>query len=215
MTQGTGMLDNQSLGSGAQMHAKRLFYGCFASMFATSFGFIVRALLLNDFGKIMNLTEAQKGAIQGAGLFPFAISIILFSLFIDVVGYGWIMVLAFGGHVLGTIMTMMSIGSHSYQLLYSGTLVLALANGAIEAVINPVTATIFPKNKTHYLNILHAGWPGGLVLGGVIAILMGNVKVEYKLALVLIPTVIYGIMLMGQRFPVQERVAAGVSYRDM
>src|SRR5262249_25912581 len=46
-------------------------------------------------------------------------------------------------------------------------------------------------------------------------ILMGNVKVEYKLALVLIPTVIYGFMLMGQRFPVQERVAAGVSYRDM
>ncbi len=200
---------------GAPLHSQRLFWGCFASMFATSFGFIVRALLLNDLGKLMNLTETQKGAIQGAGLFPFAISIILFSLIVDRVGYGLIMVLAFLGHVGGTILTMTAIGPKSYIMLYMGTLVLALANGAIEAVINPVTATIFPNNKTHYLNILHAGWPGGLVLGGVIAILMGDVGIQWKLALVLIPTVIYGIMLMGQRFPVQERVAAGVSYADM
>jgi len=219
VSQGSTAVGVGAPGTGVSDHAMRLFYGCFASMFATSFGFIVRALLLNDFGKLMNLTEAQKGAIQGAGLFPFAISIILFSLFIDVVGYGWIMVFAFVGHVVGTILTMMSIGPHNFQMLYFGTLILALANGAIEAVVNPVTATIFPKNKTHYLNILHAGWPGGLVLGGIIVLLMPNTgttgNIQLKLALVLIPTVIYGIMLVGQKFPVQERVAAGVSYADM
>jgi MFS family permease len=209
---GTGNVIDTSDAYGTPLHAKRLFYGCFASMFATSFGFIVRALLLNDFGRIFNLTEAQKGAIQGAGLFPFAISIILFSLFIDRTGYGRIMVLAFIGHVGGTIMM---IFAKNYEMLYMGTLVLALANGAIEAVVNPVTATIFPTKKTHYLNILHAGWPGGLVLGGVIAILMGDVAWQWKVGLVLIPTVIYGIMLVGQRFPIQERVAAGVSYADM
>src|SRR5438105_2002542 len=101
---GTGNVMDYSSPSGAPLHAKRLFYGCFASMFATSFGFIVRALLLNDLGRLMNLTETQKGAIQGAGLFPFAISIILFSLIVDTVGYGWIMVLAFLGHVGGTIL---------------------------------------------------------------------------------------------------------------
>jgi len=212
---GTGNVMDYQNPSGGGLHAQRLFYGCFASMFATSFGFIVRALLLNDFGNLMNLTEGQKGAIQGAGLFPFAISIILFSLIIDKVGYGMIMVLAFLGHVGGTILTMAAIGPKSYMMLYMGTLVLALANGAVEAVINPVTATIFPRKKTHYLNILHAGWPGGLVLGGIIVIFMGKVGIQYKLALVFIPTVIYGIMLMGQRFPVQERVAAGVTYADM
>src|SRR5437763_14176562 len=129
-----------SPGMGRPVHAQRLFTACIVSMFATSFGFIVRALLLNDFGNLMNLTEAQKGAIQGAGLFPFAISIILFSLIIDKVGYGMIMVLAFIGHVGGTIMTMAAIGPKSYMMLYMGTLVLALANGAVEAVINPVTA---------------------------------------------------------------------------
>src|SRR5438105_8068332 len=114
-----------------------LFYGCFASMFATSFGFMVRALLLNDFGRIFNLSEAQKGAIQGAGLFPFAISIVLFSLFIDRIGYGRIMVFAWLGHVGGTILMVLS---KNFEMLYAGTLILALANGAIEAVINPVTA---------------------------------------------------------------------------
>jgi MFS family permease len=202
-------------GAGPSVHAKRLFTACIVSMFATSFGFMVRALLLNDFGKLMNLTEAQKGAVQGAGLFPFAISIILFSLFIDRIGYGTIMVFAFIGHVAGTIMTIVAIGPKNFQMLYFGTLVLALANGAIEAVTNPVTATLFPKKKTHYLNILHSGWPGGLVLAGIIVLLMGGVSLQWKLALVLLPTIIYGVMLLGQKFPVQERVAAGVSYADM
>jgi MFS family permease len=190
----------------------RLFFACFVSMFATSFGFMVRALLLNDFGMIFNLSETQKGAIQGAGLFPFAISIVLFSLFIDRIGYGKIMVFAWVGHVCGTILM---IFSKNFEMLYAGTLILALANGAIEAVVNPVTATLFPTKKTHYLNILHAGWPGGLVLAGLIAIAMGSLDWRWKCALVLIPTVIYGVLLLGQRFPIQERVAAGVSYRDM
>src|SRR5579864_5389426 len=205
-------LDYRGSTGGGIAHPQRLFFACFVSMFATSFGFMVRALLLNDFGVIFNLSETQKGAIQGAGLFPFAISIVLFSLFIDRIGYGKIMVFAWLGHVGGTILM---IFSKNFEMLYAGTLVLALANGAIEAVINPVTATLFPTKKTHYLNILHAGWPGGLVLAGLIAIAMGSIDWRWKCALVLIPTVIYGVLLLGLRFPVQERVAAGVSYRDM
>jgi len=202
-------------------HANRLFLACFASMFATSFAFIVRAMLITEWGETFGLSEAQKGAIfPGAALFPFAISIVLFSLFIDNVGYGKTMVFAFVGHVVGTVVTMLAAtttdGNLAYQYLYFGTFITALANGAVEAVINPVTATIFPRNKTHYLNILHAGWPGGLVLAGILSILMvGKVPWVWVIALVFIPTVIYGVMLLGQKFPVQERVAAGVSYADM
>jgi MFS family permease len=190
-------------------------------MFATSFAFIVRALVITDWGNAFKLTEAQKGAIfPGAALFPFAISIVLFALFIDRIGYGRIMAFAFVGHIVGTIVTISAAWASStntaYQLLYFGTLITSLANGAVEAVANPVTATLYPKNKTHHLNILHAGWPGGLVVAGIVGILMGNhLGWEWKIGLVLIPTVIYGLMLFGQRFPVQERVAAGVSYRDM
>ena len=198
------------------MHINRLFIACIVSLVATSFGFIVRAILLNEWGALFNLTETQKGAILGAGLFPFALSIILFSLIIDKVGYGRIMVVAWSLHVVSAVITM---SATSFVYLYIGTFLFALANGAVEAVINPATATMFPRNKTHYLNILHAGWPGGLVLGGILAISMSGLEGEnvwrYKIGLFLIPTLIYGLMLLGQKWPVQERVAARVSYLEM
>jgi MFS family permease len=196
-------------------HQKRLFIGCIIALVATAFGFIVRSFLLDEWEQLFNLTQEEKGRISGAGLFPFAVSIIFFSLIIDKIGYGPTMAFAWLGHVASAVIT---IRATSYEGLYFGTLLYALANGAVEAVINPVTASLYPKEKTHYLNILHAGWPGGLVVGGVLAILvnvLGVVEWRWQVGLVLIPTVLYGILLAGQKFPVGERVAAGVSYRDM
>lgn len=200
---------------------QQLFIACFAAMFATAFAFIARAMVITDWGATFKLTEAQKGAIfPGAALFPFAISIVLFSLFIDRLGYGKTMVFAFVCHIVGTVVTMLAATTHNgntaYQLLYFGTFITSLANGAVECVVNPVTATLYPTKKTHYLNILHAGWPGGLVLAGVLAILMkGHFTWVWTIGLIFIPTIIYGVLLLGKRFPLQERVAAGVSYADM
>src|SRR3712207_6640703 len=90
----------QPASEGYSQEQMRLFIGCIVALVATSFGFIIRALILNDWGVQFNLSETQKGAIAGAGLFPFAISIILFSLIIDRIGYGRTMVFAWIGHVL-------------------------------------------------------------------------------------------------------------------
>lgn len=190
----------------------RLFVACVIALVTTSFGFIVRAFLISEWALLFNLTDTQVGALQGAGLFPFALSIIFFSLIIDRVGYGRTMAIAWCGHVVSAVVTMTA---RDYTQLYIGTLLFALANGAVEAVINPVTATLYPKSKTHHLNILHAGWPGGLVLGGILAIALGAASWQWKIGLFLLPTLGYGLLLLGCRFPVQERVAAGVSYRGM
>ncbi len=88
----------------------------------------------------------------------------------------------------------------------------------MEAYINPVVATLYSKEKTKWLNILHAGWPGGLVIGGVLTILLGAIGVDswrLKILLLAIPVVIYFFMLIKQTFPVHERVAAGVTYKEM
>ncbi len=199
----------------------RLFLACFMSLIATAFGFIIRALIYDDWQKQFGFTETQIGEIGGAGLYPFAVSIILFSLVIDRLGYGRTMAFAFACHMISAFMT---ITADSYAMFYAATFLFALGNGAVEAVINPVVATVYSDNKTHWLNILHAGWPGGLVLGGLLTIGMGQndtfmnlpgLMWQWKVALVLIPTVLYGVLLLGVKFPVSERVSAGVSYKEM
>ena len=190
----------------------RLLLASVVSIATTSFGFIVRAFLITEWGNIYNLTETQKGALSGAGLFPFALSIILVSLVVDKIGYGRAMAAAWVGHVVSAVVTMTAT---TYEQIYLGTILFALANGIVEAVTNPAIATLYPKDKVRYLNILHAGWPGGLVFGGLLFIAMGATSWQLKIGLFLLPAMIYGVMMLGCKFPVQERVSAGVSYDDM
>ena len=194
-----------------------LFWACFAALVTTAFGFIVRSIVIdNEWGPQFGFNDTQIGEIRGVGLWPFAISIILFSLVIDRIGYGLAMGFAFACHVVGTVVTIFGPRyGDPYTMLYVGTLIVALGNGAVEAVINPVVATIFADQKTKWLNILHAGWPGGLVIAGVLALLMADIAWEWRIALILLPTALYGVMMLFCRFPISERVAAGVSYRDM
>src|SRR6185503_9517941 len=111
--------------------------------------------------------------------------------------------------------------AHTFWVLYAGMSVFALANGTCEAVINPLAATLYPKEKTHYLNILHAGWPAGLVAGGLLSYLMveraGQVVVRWEIQwlLFLVPVVAYRLLMLGQPFPDSEAKAAGVPFADM
>lgn len=199
--------------SGAKKPDMVLFYACLISLVATSFGFVLRAFVLSDWGETFQLTQTQLGEISGVGLWPFAISIVLFSLIVDKVGYKTSMVFAFLFHVTSAILTIFANG---YWMLYVGTFMMALGNGVVEAVVNPVVATMFPKEKTKWLSILHAGWPGGLVLGGLMAIAWGpETAWELKIALIFIPTLLYGGMMVTRKFAKNERVTAGVSYFEM
>jgi len=192
---------------------KKLFWACFVALVTTSFGFILRALTLPQWGEEFNLTKTQIGEIAGVGLWPFAISIVLFSLIIDKVGYKNSMVFAFICHVLSAVLTFFADG---YTMLYIATFIMALGNGTVEAVTNPAVATMFPKEKPKWLNMLHAGWPAGLVLGGILALIMGpETNWKLKIILVLLPAVAYALMMFPLKFPVNERVQAGVSYLEM
>lgn len=202
-----------------------LFWGCFIALITTSFGFITRMFLLDDASitgpDLLNLDDAEVGMFKGIQIWPFAISIIGFSLIIDKVGYKFSMIFAAVCQIIWAIMGIwgLSVADTNVELakglLFWGGLILALGNGTVEAFINPVVATIFDKDKTKWLNILHAGWPGGLVIAGIIVILMGDAGWGLKLGIIIIPAVIYFLMLIKCNFPVQERVSAGVSYKDM
>ena len=190
-----------------------LFWACFIALMATSFGFAIRAMLITEWGSAFNLSKTQMGEIMGVGLWPFAVSIILFSLIIDKIGYGKAMIFGFACHIISVIITITATG---YNMLYLGTFIFALGNGTIEATINPVVATLYKENKAKWMNILHAGWPGGMVISGILAISMGpQVKWQLKIALLLIPMLLYGILLLRKKFPVHERIVAGVSFKEM
>ena len=203
----------QKSGASGGEASKWLFWTCFIALVTTSFGFIIRTQVIGDWGVEFGLSETEKGTLLGVGLWPFALSIILISLIIDQVGYNRALWFAFGCHIVSAIVT---IFASNYTVLYWGTFILALGNGAVEAVINPVVATVYSKNKTKWLNILHAGWPGGMVGGGLlILILIPELHWKWKVGLVLIPAAIYGFMMLRAKFPVHERVQAGVPYKEM
>lgn len=212
---------------GTQPNAHRLLWAGFMAILAAGVGFSIRGGILGDWSQQFGFTQSDLGKITGGGLTGFGIIILIGSLLADRLGYGKLMICAFFMHIVSAVVTLAatpvfnSMGgleseaarNAAYQCLFWGMFLFAIGNGLAEAVVNPLTAVLFPKEKTHYLNILHAGWPGGLIIGGLLAYFMvGRVRWEGQIALFLVPAVIYGAMLWRQRFPKDEAGAAGVSY---
>ena len=225
---GVGAVDYRAgdLTTAEDRRNKMLFWGCFIALITTAFGFITRMFLLPTWANEFGLDPAQVGRLAGIGIWPFAVSIIGFSLIIDKIGYKTAMVISFVGYAIWAVMGVsayyVSQGGDktaAFNLLYWGSLILGLSNGTVEAYINPVVATMFTREKTKWLNILHAGWPGGLVLAGLITIGIDRFAPatpwSIKVGMIAFPAVVFFLMLIPLRFPVQERVAAGVSYRQM
>ena len=199
--------------SGQTSSNSRLFWASFIALVTTAFSFMLRVQLMPVWEEAYALDKTQAGTIFGAGFWPFGVSIVLFSLVLDKVGYGKAMAFAAVCHTAFAVMTILADG---FWMLYWASVIGALGAGAVEAVINPLIATIYAKDKTKWLNILHAGWPGGLVVTGVLVLGVGDaMSWQVKVGMILVPTAIYSFMMLGMRFPVSERVAAGVSYRAM
>jgi len=212
-----------------------LFWGCFIALITTAFAFVTRTFLVNDPGfwpEDFGFDTVQGQELFGAGIWPFAISIIVFSLIIDRIGYKVAMIFSFvcyaaysycAIHAYGMVSglegeALKKAQAGAWDWLYWGSVILGLGNGTVEAFINPVVATMYKRDKTKWLNILHAGWPGGLVIGGLLTIaLASQVAADWRILIYLIagPSVIYLVMLMGKEFPENERVSSGVSYKDM
>lgn len=209
------------------MKSRRLFVASCLALIATAMAFSIRADIIPALKTEFGLTDSQMGQIAGPGLWGFAITIVLGGMLVDMVGMKTLMIVAFLGHIIGVVMTIFAQG---YTSLYIATLIIGLANGTVEAVINPLAATLYPDSKSKHLNMLHAWWPGGLIVGGLacyaLTIAMGlgsdglaagtlSLGWKIKMAFILLPALVYGYLILGQSFPETERVTSGVSYREM
>jgi MFS family permease len=199
------------------------------SLITSAFTFVVRGDVLQTMGNAFDLTQAQKGSIEGAVFLGMALSMLGGGFICDFLGIKRIMCLAFACHLLGSVGTIFAPHSSiSYPWLFAASLLMGCGNGFTEVGINPLIATLYSDRKTHYLNILHAWWPGGLAIGGITAKLVGSGLVlgfidlpglglnwQASLCLIVLPALVYGSMLIPARFPQTERVASGVSTGDM
>src|SRR5260221_9107506 len=201
----------------------KLFTASCLALLVTSLSFGIRAGLLDVQGREFNLNASQLGTIAATAFWGFPLAIIIGGFIVDIIGMKKLLVSAFVFHLAGILLTIWAGG---YWGLFLSTLLIGIANGTVEAACNPLVASLFTDNKTTKLNHFHLWFPAGIVIGTLTVFGLnkwlggGQADLPYwipqvEIAVMLIPTLIYGFLFSKLTFPVTERVAAGVSTKEM
>ena len=198
----------------ANIQRNKLFVASCLGLLVTSLSFGIRAGVLGDQGTQFNLNSAQLGTIAATAFWGFPLAVILGGFVVDIIGMKKLLIMAFVFHLAGIFLTIFATG---YWTLFFSTLLIGIANGTIEAACNPLVTALFPDNKTTKLNHFHLWFPGGIFLGTLIVFFLSKLGVNWQLlvAIMLIPTVLYGYFFSKLDFPPTERVSSGVSTADM
>lgn len=174
----------------------------------------IRLALFDSLDRLNSAT--MIGSALGVASLGFALSIGIGSPMLDWFGMRRLLGLSSLCFILGTLTVIfapgISSGAGVYRVVWSGMALVGVGWGLVETVINPLAAAIYPDEKTSKLNILHAWWPGGIIIGGLLGLLLAALGVSWqvKLALTLIPAAAFGILALRLEFPPTERAAAGL-----
>ena len=201
----------------------QLFRASCLSLLVTSLSFGIRAGILNEQGVHFHLNASELGTIAATAFWGFPLAIIIGGIVVDIIGMKKLLLSAFIFHLAGILLTIFANG---YWTLFLSTLLIGIANGTVEAACNPLVASLYTDNKTTKLNHFHLWFPAGIVIGTLTvfgldyALAHGVAEKPYwisqvEVAVMLIPTLIYGFLFSKLKFPVTERVASGVSTGDM
>ncbi len=196
------------------INRSQLFVASCLALLVTSLSFGIRAGIIDQLGSQFNLDRSQQATITATAFWGFPLAMIVGGMIVDAIGMKRLLVLAFIFHLAGILLTIFATG---FTTLFLSTLLIGIANGTVEAACNPLVTALYPDNKTVKLNHFHLWFPGGIVLGTLISFAFDNIGWgwQIKMATMLIPTVLYGLFFFRLRFPVTERVAAGVSSGEM
>lgn len=220
------------------MNPRKLFIASCVALVTTSMVFSIRGDILDSLGADFHMTKEQIGLILGPAFWGFTLSILIGGSLVDLFGMRRLLLLSALGYIVGPLAIIfaprpsgpITSGDTSFLVLYGAMLMLGLSQGLVEGVINPLCATMYPNEKTRRMNILHAWWPGGLIIGGLASYFLtkalgldaGVIPPEtrtfgwqIKLALIMLPAIVYTFMVWNEKFPETERAAAGVSNSEM
>ena len=209
------------------LHRKRLYYVGNLSIFMIGLGFAVRANIASNLQEDIydKIDLANSAALVGEALsatfMGFALTLLVGSALVDLIGMKRMLLLSALGYIAGAaglvFATTMAINSSVETVIWVSLLLTGLGWGAVEAASNPMVAALYPEEKTHRLNILHAWWPAGIVVGGLMGFTITRMGLPWELNMfvLLLPALALAWMVMRSTFPVTERVADGVSYGQM
>ncbi len=212
---------------GELIDRRRLYHIGNLSIFMIGLGFAVRANIAPDlqheiYDQIdLANSAAMVGEALGATFTGFALTLLFGSALVDLVGMKRMLLLSACGYVLGSLgliaAAFMPVSEITPIVVLVSLLLTGLGWGAVEAASNPMVASLYPEEKTHRLNILHAWWPAGIVVGGLIGVGISAAGLSWKLnmLILMLPSLVLAWMVARSVFPVTERVAAGVSYGGM
>jgi MFS family permease len=196
------------------INRNQLFVASCLGLLVTSLSFGIRAGILNTLGAEFALDKSQLATIAATAFWGFPLAMVVGGMLVDFIGMKRLLVLAFIFHLAGILLTIFATG---FWTLFISTLLVGIANGTVEAACNPLVTSLYPNNKTTKLNHFHLWFPGGIVLGTLISFGFDQIGLgwQVKMATMLLPTILYGILFFRLKFPVTERVSSGVSAREM
>lgn len=196
------------------INRNQLFIGSCLALLVTSLSFGIRAGILGKLGTDFNLNATELGTIAATAFWGFPLAVIIGGMVVDLIGMKRLLELAFFFHLAGILLTIFAGGFWS---LFFSTLLIGIANGTVEAACNPLVTTLYPDKKTTKLNHFHLWFPGGIVIGTLVSFYFSklNISWQIQMGMMLIPTLIYGFLFLKLKFPVTERVAAGISTSEM
>jgi len=191
-----------------------LFNASCLALVVTALTFGTRGGFITPWMDEFQLTGAQVGWIVGTAFWGFTLAMVIFGALVDVMGIGRVIAVAFACHVIGLVMTIFANG---FWTLFFSTMFIGIANGSVEAACNPLITAIYPDDKTAKLNRFHMWFPAGIVFGGLLVYFFAQIGWGWRIqtAAMLLPTLGYGLMFIGHKFPDTERVTSGATYKDM
>ena len=198
-----------------QYNQNRLFAASCISLLLTAMTFAIRVRLETVFGPDgMGLSLEQIGYAFMPAFWGFTLAIILGGQLVDNIGMKKGMWLAFICHAIGITLTLTA---YDFSSLFVATVIMGLGNGMVEAVCNPLVASMYPLEKTKMLNRFHLWWPAGIVIGSIASLILMDIMGlgwQMMVGSLFIPLVVYGYLLIGQSFPLTERVSLGINQVD-
>ena len=210
------------------MNKQKLFVTSCLSIATAAMVFAIRGDVAGPMSAAFRITNEQMGLVFSPAFWAFTIAIFISGTLVDVIGMRTLHALSAAGFIAGTLLIVLaprpdapveSLLDHPGTiLLYVGFLLFGLSHGLVEGVINPLIATIYSEEKTKKIIAVHAWWPGGLIVGGLLVVglsAMFDAPWQLRLSLILVPAVTYLLMSLSLSYPQTERATSNVSTAEM